>query len=70
MMVVLVTIYIFYGWFCRYLMYRKGEKEKRRAKFMVEMQKRLGKTKDDTTLEIAHCDKVHVPEFHEATFQH
>ena len=70
MIVVLVTIYILYGWLCRYLMYRKGEKDKRRAKFMMEMQKRLGKTKDDTTLEIAHCDKVHVPDFHEATFQH
>ena len=51
-------------------MYRKGEKEKRRAKFMVEMQKRLGKTKDNTTLEIAHCDKVHISDFHQATFQH
>ena len=70
MMVVLVTIYILYGWFCRYLMYRKGEKEKRKAKFMVEMQKRLSKNKDDTTLEIAHCEKVQVLDFHEATFNH
>ena len=37
---------------------------------MVEMQKRLGKTSTDTALEIAHCDKVHVSEFHEPTFQH
>ena len=37
---------------------------------MVEMQKRLGKTSIDTALEIAHCDKVHVPEFYEPTFQH
>ena len=53
-----------------YLMYKKGEKEKRKAKFMAEMQKRLGKNKDDTTLEISHCEKVHVPYFHEATFNH
>ena len=70
MIVVLVTIYILYGWLGRYIVYRRGEREKRRTKFMMEMQKRLGKTSTDTALEIAHCDKVHVPEFHEATFQH
>ena len=46
LMVILVTIYILYGWCCRYLMYRKGEKERRKAKFMAEMQKRIGMNKD------------------------
>ena len=56
MIVVLVTIYILYGWLGRYLVYRKGEREKRRTKFMMEMQKRLGKTQTDSASEIVYCD--------------
>ena len=53
------------------MLYIGEGRERQRNKLMVEMEKRLGKTSTDTAVEISHCDKVHVPEFHkEPTFQH
>ena len=56
-MVSLIVAYILYGWCCRYLTYRKGENERRKAKLMAEMKRNMGMEKEETRLELAHCDK-------------
>ena len=70
LMVTLITIYILYGWCCRYFTYRKGEKERRKAKLLAEMQRRIGMNKEETALEISHCEKTHIPDYNETTFNH
>ena len=57
LMVSLIAAYILYGWCCRYLTYRKGENERRKAKLLAEMKKSIGMDKEETRLELSHCDK-------------
>ena len=57
LMVSLIAAYILYGWCCRYLTYRKGENERRKAKLLAEMKKSIGMEKEETRLELSHCDK-------------
>ena len=57
LMVLFITVYILYGWSCRYLTYRKGENERRKAKLLAEMKKSIGMDREETRLELSHCDK-------------
>ena len=57
LMVSLIAAYILYGWCCRYLNYRKEENDRRKAKLLAEMKRNIGMEKEETRLELAHCDK-------------
>ena len=57
LMVSLIAAYILYGWCCRYLNYRKEENDRRKDKLLAEMKRNIGMEKEETRLELAHCDK-------------